>query len=201
MALITISYGAKASSSVLNNNFRYLAELLQSQIQSLTAAVNNSRASLESIAASFAASIYKIGDPKITLSDTLQDNEIWLFGSEVSKSTYANLYAIYGDTYGEPETEGNFLLPDFRDKALWGGEEFGYLDSGLPNLSGVFGAMASAGDGVLFQNNGSAAYAVVNAAGYNYSIKMDASKYNEIYGASETVQPPSIIVRVKTRYE
>lgn len=35
-------------------------------------------------------------------------------GSEVSKTTYANLYAAIGDVYGNAGSSANFKLPDFR---------------------------------------------------------------------------------------
>lgn len=36
-------------------------------------------------------------------------------GSEVSKTTYAGLYAVIGDTYGTPEDASNFVLPTVTD--------------------------------------------------------------------------------------
>ena len=45
----------------------------------------------------------------------------WLFadGSSVSKTTYPDLWAILGSTYGTP-TASNFILPDLRDKFIIG---------------------------------------------------------------------------------
>lgn len=42
----------------------------------------------------------------------------WLFcdGSEVSRTTYADLYAIIGDTYGSGDGSTTFNLPNFNDK-------------------------------------------------------------------------------------
>ena len=205
MSLITIQFGSRASSSTLNNNFRYLAELIQSQIQSLTAIVNNSKSSLEAIVASFETSVYKIGEPKISLTNTLQDNEIWLEGAEVLQTDYPNLYALWNNTYGTASQAGYFKLPDFRNRALWGGTNFGYLSAGLPNITGTvhFGA-TNGGSG------GGAFYAAYNAGVgdgdgdgrvYNPVIGFNASRSSSIYGNSDTVQPPAIIIRVKTRYK
>lgn len=41
-------------------------------------------------------------------------------GQEVSKTTYANLYGIIGDTEGNPLNPSNFLLPDLQDLFLVG---------------------------------------------------------------------------------
>ena len=42
-----------------------------------------------------------IGNPIPTLSNILGENEIWLEGAEISRTTYAALFEIYGTTYGE----------------------------------------------------------------------------------------------------
>lgn len=47
----------------------------------------------------------------------------WLLcnGQEVSKTTYAKLYAVVGDSYSNgDETEGNFRLPDFQGRTAIG---------------------------------------------------------------------------------
>ena len=77
-----------------------------------------------------------IGDPIITLSNTLGDNEIWLEGGTVSRTSYAELFAIYGTTYGAGDGSTTFVLPDFRNRAIWGSNSFGYIAAGLPNITG-----------------------------------------------------------------
>ncbi len=139
--------------------------------------------------------IYPIGKPVTTLSDTLNENEIWLEGAEVSKTTYAALYSIYGDTYGTSEDENNFVLPDFRGRAIWGSDDFGYLEAGLPDHTHTVTALYYQSGGKLEEGQGSPDY------GKNISLTTSAaSEYNAIYGSSDTVQPPAIKVRVKTRY-
>ena len=43
----------------------------------------------------------------------------WLMcnGAEVSRTTYAALYAVIGNTYGTPSSNANFKLPDYREAA------------------------------------------------------------------------------------
>ena len=150
--------------------------------------------------------IFAIGEPQFSLTGTLNDGEIWLEGAEVSKDTYSNLYEIYGTNYGDAEDSDNFVLPDFRGRALWGYEsEFGYIDAGLPNLYGTFrlkgteGSSAVAGAFAAGSSGGSWGTGHENSS-KNPLMTFDASTYNSIYGNSDTVQPPAIIVRVKTRY-
>lgn len=149
--------------------------------------------------------VHPIGDPIITLSPTLEADEIWLEGAEVSRTTYAELFAVYGTTYGIGDGSTTFNLPDCRNRAIWGADNFGYLSAGLPNIIGqfdyhVWGAGAS---GAFYANGRSK-----NAAGAGndnrnpYTITaFNASRSSSIYGASNTVQPPAIKVRVKTRYK
>ena len=59
---------------------------------------------------SLETTLYKIGEPKISLVNTLQSNEIWLEGAEVKQSDYPNLYALWGNTYGTAAQAGYFKL-------------------------------------------------------------------------------------------
>lgn len=148
-----------------------------------------------------------IGAPQITLNfnATLPENCIWLEGAEVSRTTYSTLFGIYGTTYGAGDGSTTFNLPDFRNRAIWGADSAGYLSAGLPNITGTYGAR-----GIEYMNV-SASGAFYNAGrnnkgaegnGYDgASIGFNASRSNAIYGASSTVQPPSIKVRVYTRYQ
>lgn len=145
-----------------------------------------------------------IGNPIPTLSNVLGENEIWLEGAEVSRETYSNLFAIYGTTYGEGNGETTFNLPDFRNRTLWGAEDFGYIEAGLPNINGSVSMQIGAGDvgsGSLYMNDHGGAWAQRGANGGGYwTLSLNASRSSSIYGNSSTVQPPSVKVRVKTRY-
>lgn len=149
-----------------------------------------------------------IGNPIPTLSNILGENEIWLEGAEVSRETYAQLFEIYGTTYGEGDGSTTFNLPDFRNRTLWGAEDFGYIEAGLPNITGSFqkdqiqlqnfneavGCISSVSSLQLF-------YTSAGSARHEISrVNIDASRSSSIYGNSTTVQPPSVKVRVKTRY-
>lgn len=149
----------------------------------------------------------EIGDPILTLSSTLGENEIWLEGAEVSRETYAQLFEIYGTAYGEGDGETTFNLPDFRNRTLWGAEDFGYIEAGLPNITGTFHCT-----NIIFETGSSGAFTYTQknagtldtsgALGTQYTNLNDfnASRSSSIYGNSTTVQPPSVKVRVKTRF-
>jgi len=79
----------------------------------------------------------EIGVPQITLDfdSELPEGYVDLDGREVSQTTYNNLYSIYQNTYNKGDEDvGNFRLPDFTDRAIYGGFTAGYIDAGLPDL-------------------------------------------------------------------
>ena len=145
---------------------------------------------------------YPIGDLRFSLNNSKLTNEIFLEGQTVSRTTYANLFAIFGTTYGAGDGSTTFKLPDFRNRVAWGASSAnGYLEAGLPNIKGRIGTIG-ANDRVhtgAFYYDGSGG-TLSNDGQPDYNAGFDASRYNSIYGASSTVRPPSVKVRVKTRW-
>ena len=134
-------------------------------------------------------------------------------GSEVSKTTYADLYTIIGDTYGTSTDASKFKLPDLRDKFVQGanGNLGTSKKAGLPDLTGELGYIKSIRDGSYWQGinintgvfkssiqtvNTSPAATTAQETESNFTppstIVFKASDSNSIYGNSNTVQPPSI---------
>lgn len=154
--------------------------------------------------------IHTIGDPIVTLNPVLEDNEIWLEGAEVSRTTYSNLFQVYGTTYGIGDGSTTFRLPDCRNRVFWGATNFGYIDAGLPNITGSMSNglaehwnPACVGSGALISNtvwDGNCGSG--SGGGQRGGFSFNASKSSSIYKDDvDTVQPPSIKVRVKTRYQ
>lgn len=121
-------------------------------------------------------------------------------GSEVSKTTYADLFAIIGNTYGTATNTSRFKLPDLRDKFVQGanGNLGTSKDAGLPNITGSFtaydyvygNAQDSFTRAISNKDSGSNIVDPTDAPYVMYNF--DASKSNAIYGNSDTVQPPSV---------
>ena len=145
-----------------------------------------------------------IGQPIIRLSDELNSDEIRLEGAEVSRETYANLFAIYGTTYGAGDGVLTFNLPDFRNRAIWGAEDFGYIEAGLPNIDAEWSSVVGVNQGVV---KGAITTAHIGSGAgntgwtYSYKFNLNASLANKVYGNADTVRPPSVRVRVVTRYK
>lgn len=143
----------------------------------------------------------KIGDPIRTLSNVLNENEIWLEGAEVSRETYSALFEIYGTTYGAGDGKTTFKLPDYRNRTVWGkGADgaFGYIEAGLPAHTHTITRNIRGGGSAQTQGNGVWSSDTGTSSGTATNYTSGAS--NAIYGKSTTVQPPAIKERVKTRY-
>ncbi len=151
---------------------------------------------------------YEIGLPQPTFSNTLMKNEIWLEGQAVSRVLYKNLFDIYGTTYGVGDGNTTFNLPDCRNRVFWGAQDFGYLSAGLPNITADGGAVPDRTQGgqytgafIVSPINKKVSESWDSQAGSHTALAFDASRSNNIYGASNTVQPPAIKARFKTRFE
>lgn len=121
-------------------------------------------------------------------------------GSEVSKTDYADLYAVIADLYGTCTDTTKFKLPDLRDKFVQGanGNLGTSKTAGLPNITGSFtsydyvygNAKDSFTRAISNKDSGSN---IVNPTDAPYVMyNFDASKSNPIYNNSDTVQPPSV---------
>ena len=210
MAITRIEYGALASSELMNNNFEYLDNRISQVSESIASensGIYSNIASVNSSLLSLADSLRPIGQPLIRLDNTIYSDEIRLEGAEVSRTTYSELFAIYGITYGVGDGITTFNLPDFRSRTIWGAEDTGYLEAGLPNIIGICYADGADSDsyrmlGAFYNHTPFTAPGKSHSANQSIgAIGFNASLYCDIYGASETVQPPSIKVRVVTRYK
>ena len=132
-------------------------------------------------------------------------------GATLSPSAYPELFKVIGTLFG-----GNglttFSLPDFRNRWMRGADTAGsVLNAGLPNIVGEFGGKSEGGWQLIGGISG-AFYTTGNRSGSNGNVGANssgspmcnigfaASNSNGIYGASGTVQPPSLTVRYCIKY-
>jgi len=64
--------------------------------------------------------MYPVGTINMWPTDTPPDKWLLCNGDEVSRSTYAPLFAIVGDAFGEGDGSTTFNLPDFTDRSPMG---------------------------------------------------------------------------------
>lgn len=128
-------------------------------------------------------------------------------GAAVSRTTYADLYAIIGTKFGTGDGSTTFNLPDMRGKVAWGanGNLGTVLAAGLPNAvaSTEVGAVLGRNTGAGFWGANSTS-SVIRHGGSNIydsgKLNLDLSRASSIYGKSTTVQPPAIALNCFIKY-
>ena len=121
-------------------------------------------------------------------------------GASLSASAYPELCAVIGGTYGGDGLT-TFNLPDLRGRWMQGNDRAGQvLAAGLPNITGNSASSTWVTTDGAFR--GGTMYANPDGAeGVSLiSASFDASRCSAIYGASDTVCPPSVTVRYCIKY-
>lgn len=127
----------------------------------------------------------------------------WLLcnGSNVSRTTYARLFAAIGTSWGSGDGRTTFKLPNLHAKFAQGTtttSEVGQsVEAGLPNITGA-GPLASSDSpsgsftGAFSKATGSLAGGISEGGSVDANVTFDASASNALYGAASTVQPPAV---------
>ena len=129
----------------------------------------------------------------------------WLLcdGSAVSRTTYARLFEVIGETYGSGDGESTFNLPNLIDRFVEGSATAGtQKTAGLPNITGSFRSSSGGWGGFnsingVFRGDNVFDGTPTGVKGYqNYQvIELSASRSSSIYGNADTVQPPALTMR------
>lgn len=132
-------------------------------------------------------------------------------GSEYNVTDYPYLVQHFEEQFGAINYFGGdgtstFCVPDLRERFLKGSDNAGVNEeAGLPNITGTISGIQMIGSnktatGVFeMECEGSAAYSGNTDGAYKISI--DASKYSDVYGNSETITPANISVLYCIKYE
>ena len=145
------------------------------------------------------------------MGTTAPDGFLVCDGSEVSRTTYARLYAAIGDTYGAGDGSTTFNLPDLDGRFLEGGTAGTYKAAGLPNINGTLsipsyntGAQSAFSDGCFSTAmNGGNARAIGYADQFyqRSATLLDASRSSAVYKNDvTTVQPNSLTALFVIKY-
>lgn len=151
----------------------------------------------------------------------LHDGCVKLNGATVNRADYIRPAKIATDKslwtsspstepykYGNGNGSTTMTLPDYRNRVIQGGDSTAILSPSLPNITGEATGYYAHDSGI------SASGALSESANYRATnpltdqsntlesgnVKLDASKANAIYGASDTVQPPAIVLIPQIRY-
>ena len=137
-------------------------------------------------------------------ANTIPDGWLLCDGSAISRTDYADLFAVIGTTWGEGDGSTTFNLPNSIGRFAEGASEAGsYHEAGLPNIEGSTSCtnrvLYSTTSGCFSRGN-TGLIPNASSSGTGTTLYMDASKSNCIYGNSTTVQPPSYTVRKIIKY-
>ena len=153
-----------------------------------------------------------VGSVTAFAGSTTPDGWLLCDGSAVSRTDYADLYAVIGDTYGDGDGSTTFNLPNLTDKFIQGNSTVGTVKSaGLPNITGTIlnryvnqGPQPVSTDGAFYSNYSSAEImsgsSVSNTTNAYTNAILDASRSSSVYGNSNTVQPPALTMRYIIKY-
>ena len=125
-------------------------------------------------------------------------------GAAISRTTYADLFAAIGTTYGTGDGSTTFNVPNLTDKFIQGSGTAGTSKAaGLPNIKGT----ADVTQGASRSYNATGAFHQTsdgNGGNWdtaaNCKLNIDASRSSSIYGKSSTVQPPALTMRFYIKY-
>lgn len=129
-------------------------------------------------------------------------------GAEVSRTTYAGLFAVIGTTYGEGDGSSTFNLPNQADRVRQGSATAGtQIEAGLPGLNGKLTNVSGQRSGAI---SGSGVFSATQAGNWvkagaetnvPYStITFAAAGSSAVYGASDTVQMAALTTRPFIKY-
>lgn len=149
---------------------------------------------------------------------TVPDGYLLCDGSEISRTTYAALFAVIGTTYGSGDSSGTFNLPDFQDRVIQGSGTRGnvgtYKAESLPNITGSLynsgnefqdvgldGGVASGA--IQIETDSTSRLANQNMEGfdnYNLGWSFDASLSSPTYQDGAPVQPNALLIQCCIKY-
>ena len=134
--------------------------------------------------------------------------EGWLIcnGSNVSRVTYAALFAAIGERFGAGNGVDTFTLPNLEARFIEGTTDVSkvgqYIEAGLPNITGSLGITGndpshafsvSYTEGCFTTTETSLSGLDSGSSGYRTGIpKFDSSLSSSLFGTSQTVQPSSM---------
>lgn len=191
-------------------------------IKAFSAATNQGMIDLTSLANDIAAldaeRLKQIGQIQTFAATALPEGWMICDGSSVLFADWPEFQQVYNEgrfagmtlSSSDPSQVGKMVLngssgvylPDLEglyEQASSAANAGGYLAAGLPNITGQMDGggyyEGQEGIGALFPSNAQPEYYAADTTGYNLHVcklNISAANSNAIYGASTTVQPPSV---------
>ena len=130
-------------------------------------------------------------------------------GAEISRTTYAALFAVISTTYGAGNGSSTFNLPQLADGRFIRGESGAgnYYGAGVPNItgqatSGMWGRQnQNAGwNGCFVIYDGGTAGSEGDGSYRTVGLDFNAARSSGIYGVSSTVMPQSLSMKFYIKF-
>lgn len=139
------------------------------------------------------------------------ENYLLCDGSAVSRTDYADLFAVIGITYGAGDGSTTFNLPLLTDGRFIEGSNIPGTqhEAGLPNIQASLGSLTLSsfpkdtnkdGETNPFYAEPTTRLGAIYTNNHLEYVYFDAGRANGIYGASSTVQPQSLTLRPLIKY-
>lgn len=149
---------------------------------------------------------FNTGDIKIHTTSTVPNGWLLCNGAGVSRTTFSNLFAEIGTTYGTGDGSTTFNIPDLRDRYIIGANANAlgaYIAEQLPNINGqitsnVLGALfnitSNTGTGAFTLSSFDKARSNYDTASMNRceTLSFSANSSNSVYTNSGHVYPQSL---------
>ena len=155
----------------------------------------------------------------VSYKEFLLPSHVKANGATVNRSDYPTLAAyatehnLWTDDpasepykYGRGDGSTTMVLPDYRNRVIQGGDSPAVLEAGLPNIMGTLKGLAyrnnyfGVGTGVFSTSRSDGSSALTLDGTATDLIEFNATNSNSIYGASNTVQPPAIVLIPQIKY-
>lgn len=146
-------------------------------------------------------------------NNTLPEGYLLCDGSAVSRTDYADLFAVIGTTYGTGNGSTTFNLPNLVGRFIEGGSTAGTVyAAGLPNITGQLELMPWNNSNAILNNaSGCLSYTArtgknsntvdVHSNTYKWTtVYFEANSSSSVYGGSSTVQPPALLLKYIIKY-
>lgn len=203
--------------SALNNEIT----VLKNELSSLQDIIGKQQNDINALKSSTTNQI--IGSIIAYAGNTLPENFLECNGQEISRTTYADLFSIIGTTYGGGDGSSTFNLPNLNDRFPMASSSLSLgsnVQAGIPNITGsivetpypvnpvtagvpsITGAFKNSviGSSNGWTDGGSGRKPVTTknfsaADGETHNVGGANTYRNDVYGKSDTVQPPALVIK------
>ena len=151
---------------------------------------------------------FNTGDIKIHTTSTVPNGWLLCNGAGISRTTFSNLFAEIGTTYGTGDGSTTFNIPDLRDRYIIGANTNAlgtYVAEQLPNITGslsfstnitsistTFLEFPSGAFTIGLYNDGCVSTAWTSGGASYRASRFNAQNSNNIYADNDKVYPASI---------